>query len=201
MDIIQLPIDKKEYFAEENEKAAICLHHTVSAGSANAVKQYFESTPERVGVAFMVEKSGGIFQLFNEKYYSYHIGKGSTTKDNKKIIGIEIINEGILKKKGDKYYWFDGKQLYKDEPFILNEPWRNENYFARYTEAQFISTVELCKYLCNKHNIPRSVLTGYDYKKEYFQFKGILSHHNLRPDKTDVSLAFDLKRFQAELLK
>ena len=98
MRMIKNYLPAGQYFAEETKKIQIVLHHTVSAGTTNAVRDWFAQTAERVATAFVIGKDGSVLELFDPKHWAYHIGKGSTSQHNKQSIGIEIVNEGLLTK-------------------------------------------------------------------------------------------------------
>lgn len=199
MIIKQLLINSKEYKKEIFIKDLIVLHHTVSSGTAEAVKSWWESTPDAVATAFIIEKDGSIYRTFDERYWSWHMGPGSGIINNKRSIGIEIINEGPLVKRGDSYYWWEGKKIYKGPISTLSVPWRNELYFASYTDEQITSVTDLCKHLCKSYNILPYVIHNYTFDKKYRDHKGIVAHHNMQSYKTDVSKAFDLSKLSRDL--
>ena len=199
MRMIKNYLPAGQYFAEETKKIQIVLHHTVSAGTTNAVRDWFAQTTERVATAFVIGKGGSILELFDPKHWAYHIGKGSTSQHNKQSIGIEIVNEGLLTKTDNGFMWFDGKHKYNGEVYEHNTAWRGSKYFAKYTDDQIISAGMLCGELCRIFNIPKRVMLGFNYAPENLQYNGIVSHHNLRPDKSDVSPAFDFNTFTRAL--
>lgn len=194
MDIQKTDFPDRCYYHLEYPKRMIVLHHTVSSNALSAVDT-FRNNKAKIAVAYVIDKAGVIYELFNPHFWAYHIGSGSTYKHNQASIGIELVNEGGLKLSGNNYEWFFGK--YKGEVFESDASWRGYNYFAKYPEAQVLAAAELVKKLCSDFKIPADVLTNYCYKPEYMEdYYGVLSHHNLRKDKSDVSLAFNLKHFQ-----
>jgi len=194
-----------EYNKTVTPKTQIVLHHTVSS-TGQYVGDWFRSDngKSKVATAFVIDKDGTIYQLFDPKYWAWHIGKSSTQKHNQQSIGIELANEGLLTQHivgtQKRYFWFDGKHQYKGGVIKLPIMWRGSYFFAPYTAAQFRATVELVEYLCKEFNIPKEVICDYEYNKAHFDHKGIVSHHNLRPDKSDVSPAFRLELLQ-EILR
>lgn len=200
MNIIEKILPDNQYIKEATPKFQIVLHHTVGS-DAEGTYQQFLKTKERIATAYVVDKDGTIVKLFEPKYWAYHIGRGSLNHHNRKSIGIEIVNEGGLIKKGKEYYWFDGKLKYKGEVLALEEEYRGYKYFAKYTEAQIQTVNELVAKLCKEFKIPHKVVLSRDYKQSYFDFYGIVSHSNLRMDKSDVSPDFNLDELQAYLLK
>jgi N-acetyl-anhydromuramyl-L-alanine amidase AmpD len=194
MEIIKTDFPEKCYWSIQSPKRMIVLHHTVSATAFSPIET-FKKSDARVAVAYVIDPAGVIYELFNPAFWAFHIGKGSDHRHNKASIGIELVNEGGLDLKGGKYEWYFG--TYKGEVYESDAHWRDYKYFAKYPEPQFLACAELVKKLCKDFNIPNDVITNYCYKREYLDnYSGVCSHHNLRSDKSDVSLAFDLKRFQ-----
>ncbi len=219
MNLKKISFPENQYIKEAAEKRQIVLHHTVSSNAASSIA-WWKQTPERVAVAFIIEKDGTTLQLYEPQYWAYHIGKGSTSEQNRHTIGIEIVNEGILSRERDFpdrigargctqqpkstpqpiFKWCDGKALFTGKAITLPAPWRGSRYFACYSEEQYIAVAELVKYLSQRFQIPLLVNDTFVYDPANFAFQGIVSHHNLRSDKTDLSPAWDFKKFK-ELLQ
>lgn len=190
MNIIKKYLNTGQWIAEDTNKEQIVLHHTVSSTWTSAF-DWWNQTEQRVATAFIVDKDGTIYEVFPPNQWAYHLGKGTTSEHNKKTIGIEIVNEGPLTKKDNKYYWLDGKALYKYD--VVEENWRGYTYWASYTNKQFIAVVELLNKLIIDFRIEKNIITHKTYIPLLLNHKGILSHCNVRKDKTDVSPAFNLK--------
>lgn len=183
-----------EYFKEKQEKDTIVLHHTVSS-VGKYVDDWFKKDrgKSKVAVAYVVDKDGTVFELFNPKYWAYHTGTGNRNNIDKRSIAIEIVNEGTLDKIGDKFYWFDGKHEYHGNPMKLNRSWRNHLYFAEYTEAQIKAAIELIFHLFKDFpGIGKSFSNTFSFSESFFYTNGIIMHCNIRTDKTDLSPAFPL---------
>lgn len=193
---VYIDFPESQYFKQSHRKTQIVLHHTVSSNSQSPVN-WWKQTPERVACPFIIDKDGTIYQLFDSSCWAYHIGQGSTTQHNKQTIGIEIVNEGLLTQKiigkDKRFFWLDGKQEYLGQVFENASLWRGSRFFASYTKEQYQAVNELLKELCKDFAIPNKIATDYEFNKSYFDFNGIVSHHNLRPDKSDVSIAFDFR--------
>lgn len=205
MKITEYNIPETEYYKQETNKHQIILHHTVSKTFLSTFN-WWKQDGIHVATSFIVDKDGTIYQLFDPKYWSYHIGSGSNTLNNKGAIGIEIINEGQLYKREDNnYYWWvdnnypQGKVKYEGEVFDNSVKWRDFRYWAAYTKEQKSSVAELLHYLCNTFKINKKIVNSYEYDKNLLNENCIISHHNVRKDKTDVSVAFDLNKLQEVL--
>jgi N-acetyl-anhydromuramyl-L-alanine amidase AmpD len=172
------------------QKNHIVLHHTVSSGE-KGVYEWWCNDGKKVATAYVVDKDGTIYEYFDPKYWSYHLGGKAAKCHNINSIGIEIANEGALIKSDDNYYWFSRKNKYKGKVFEYE--WRGIKYWAEYTTEQFEAVTQLINYLCNKFNIPKTVYEKYDFNFDLLKnFRGIISHCNVRKDKTDISPAFNL---------
>lgn len=186
-----------QYVKEASRKEMIVLHHTVSSSAKSSI-DWWAKTPERVATAFVVGKDGMIHQLYEPEFFGYHIGKGSTTEQNRRSIGIEIVNEGLLTQaiEGNKkiFYWLDGKARFGGEVYRHSSLWRGSFFFAKYTEEQYQSVAYLLNKLTRDFNIEKRFLLGYAYSAANLNYKGICAHHNLRADKSDVSVAFDYNK-------
>jgi len=196
MKFIKRHLPETEYYPVKYKKEQIYLHHTVSSTAMSALN-WWEQDGVHVATAYVIDKDGTIYEAYNPKYWSYHLGlRGTGGKIDKKSVGIEIVNEGWLTKKNNVYYWFDGVAIYRDEVFELDNEWRGQKYFAAYTEEQVRAAAILTKFLAYNLNIPFKFVGNLDYDKNLaYDFSGILSHCNVRTDKTDVSPAFPMEAF------
>jgi len=177
-------------------KDLIVLHHTVG-GSAESTYRWWLMDPARVGTAYIIERDGTIFEVFDPEYWCYHLKVGDPEMDARSI-GIELASEGALTRVNEWLYAFDGqKKLYhvvtdKGRFYDHGDLWRGYQYFDSYDDPQIEACWKLCDYLIEKFGIPR--MTPADHLKEdrrkWWNFQGILGHHHVRPDKTDVHPGF-----------
>lgn len=200
------------YYAVAHPKERIVLHFT--AGHIRSDLGALTRHNYHVSVAFVVGRSGAIYQLFPSKFWSGHIGKGignSGNAQDKVTIGIELSNYGFLTERNgnlETYYsrMKDNKgnigpaDVYcsladKDAYHKTNTPFRQQSYYATYTNAQYDSLIILLRYLTVKYNIPRKFMpeaTRYEATTDVLSFKGIVSHINYRTDgKWDIGPGFD----------
>jgi len=116
---------------------------------------------------------------------------------NQNSIGIELASEGGLIKKADgKFYAFDGRQVFRDTYVDLGYEWRGYRYFDAYEEKQIDSLIFLLDKLCKDFSIPNKC-TVHDQNRfdtDLLKFKGVITHCNVRFDKSDVHLQFPWKR-------
>jgi N-acetylmuramoyl-L-alanine amidase len=168
-------------------------------------------TKQHVSVPFVVGRNGIIYNLFASKYWSYHLGPGAiggNTGMSRECIGIEISNIGPLKLIGDNlvttysdtdvYCSLAETQFYTK----LNTKYRNFEYFATYTPAQYEAISKLLKFLCAKYSLPKNFVNEpqrYAIMTEdaFKSFTGIVTHVNCRSDKVDIGPAFDWNKIIA----
>ena len=85
-----------------------------------------------------------------------------------------------------------------DKYIKLNSPYRGQEYFASFTESQYVSLILLLRYLTATKDIPRKFLPSeerFDTTEKVVDFQGILSHVNFRKSgKWDIGPAFDWDR-------
>ncbi len=89
------------------------------------------------------------------------------------------------------------KDVYCDlteSQYYRKASYRGYNYYATFTDAQYMSLITLLRYLTGRFNIPRRFLplaSRYETHNDIANFRGIVSHVNFRTDKFDIGLAFD----------
>lgn len=197
---LALPPD--QYFQEETRKDLIVLHFSAGSTAEGAVS-WWKSNKERVATAFLVGKGGKVYQAFDPKYWAAHIGSGHT-RNHKRSIGIEIINEGPLKMMadGNLAWWprnFTTPFCRVDETSrYVQHPWRGYDFWAAYPEEQIAATAELVAYLCARFSIPKELappVMRQNFRPQFFgSFSGVAGHQDFRKDKTDPGMALQLER-------
>jgi N-acetyl-anhydromuramyl-L-alanine amidase AmpD len=190
------------YYLIETPKDKIVLHFTAGVlhGDIGAL-----TTDQHVSVAYVVARSGETYELFDPKYWSYHLGRGATGGNkagSASSIGVEISNfgpleldeeKGILKTWSDKDYCSIDQT---DEYVYVAEGFRGKHYFATFTDEQYRTVDSLITNLCRKFNILRKLPSKSDREIKFTSApgEGIWSHQNFRADKHDMGPAFDWSR-------
>jgi hypothetical protein len=216
-----------KYFHDVVSKTQIYLHHTVG-GSALSTFKYWQNQSNRVATAYIIERDGTIYEVFDPHYWAWHLGLKTdvNTIANKQSIGIELASEGALrsgKELNDKlgYKRFDENYLYgfdidvvpfanakkiyhinNDKQKYWQGSFRGYNYFDAYDEPQVISANKLILYLCELFGISKHTIGNdyFSYKPELItKFSGVLTHCNVRIDKSDVCPNWDFKRTERVL--
>ena len=215
-----------KYYRELFDKKQIALHHTVSGNGVAGDIAWWIRSLFRIGTAFIIDREGVIHQLFNSKYYAYHLGVKTSTLNQKGIIGmtsknlnaqsigIEIDSWGGLIKEKDLYYpakWDSKRNLYvpnyKCNPLFSSQVVKYQDgfrgffYYEKYTEKQIESLFHLLRYLTTTHSIPRFYNADmWDVSgKALAGQKGIWSHVSYRKDKADCHPQHELIKMLKKL--
>lgn len=208
--------DTSYYYTEETTKTAIVLHYT--AGQLVGDIPTLTAKDNKVSTAFVLARDGTPYRLFDEKYWSYHLGKdcvGGNSVNSKRTVAIEISNFGWVSESGNNLKIYSGSGVYctKDETALfhtLPADWRGHRFYATFTKEQYASLKKLLRYLCAKYNIPYKFLSGsggaasaprynlFASADDAKGYKGIAAHSNFRSDKWDIGPAFDWHKLEEE---
>ena len=143
---------------------------------------------------YTISREGDIFEHYNPEYYTDFMGIKEVDKKS-----ISIVLENMCSVVKD------------DNSFInwLNEPCPNDNvlekkflglqYWESFPEEQFNSTVELCKKLCERFDIPKKIIDFHHYNSNIHNFKGIVLKSNYLEDSSAINPLFDLNKFNEQL--
>lgn len=187
------------FYPTETEKTSICLHFTV--GYITSDIQALTNPTSHVSVSYVVDRGGRIYELFPDKYWSYHLGSGAVGGNatmSKHSIGIEISNYGPLNLKGGKLIDAYGNTYCSDSETDLYDrcEYRGKEYYASMTQEQVGATAALLKYLCSTHGIPLAFKEDdsvFASTSQAISFRGIFYHTNVRKDKFDWPFSPSLK--------
>jgi len=200
-------LDPADYYDDKYHKDLIVLHFTAGSSARGAYSTFAKRG--HVATAFIIGRDGAIYELFDRKCWAYHLGMRSGNsghKHDKRSIAIEVVNVGPLKEADDNpnqlNWWppedeFCTKWCTKDETNKYKRVSdRGIDYYATFTDAQYISIKRLLTYLCAKYNIP--MIAPSDKLKTdvdgLANFKGIIAHQHYRQDKYDMGPAFKWDR-------
>jgi hypothetical protein len=203
-----ISFDKKNYCEIKDVKRQIVLHHTASGGTGEAVARYFDSTPERVAVAIVIDRDGQIKQLFDPDFFGYHLGVDH--KDfakvnlpymphlDQKSLAIELISWGFLNYShiNNTYTSWAKKTVPAEEVIFYDQPFNGYSYFQKYTKEQILSLERLLIYWNYKYRIPLKYKYDLMFKQNkdaLIGYPGMYSHVSFRGnDKTDLHPQPDL---------
>jgi len=216
MQIIKKHLTNGQYITEEFEKFSLFLHHTISTTWQSAWR-WWNSTPERVGTAYIIGRKGEIIECFDPGVHAYHLGiKGDDNWQEKHSIGIEIVSAGPLRLVDNIFRFYPlwpNKSTYSvinpSESYSFADPWKGHTYWHAYSNEQ----VESLKWLIGKLylDFPSLSLDGdiekifeYDFDVVKNHIPGIHAHCTVRQDKSDIfpypPLIEALKEVQEEII-
>jgi len=191
---LEKDLPRGEYWAQLYKKDLIVLHFTAGYTWRSAYNTFLR--PGRVATPYIVDVTGPLFvvQLFDPKFWSYHLGIKKPYSNNwnndKRSIGIEIVNIGPVWKKGIHYKDYTGKIW--PEGDVVVAPNRDADGGVRFPEEQIYAVCDLINWLCQEFDIPRQVPADKMSMQlpEVGEFKGIATHQHFRKDKYDMGSAF-----------
>ncbi len=182
------------YWKAEHKKEIIVLHFTAGYNWKSAYNVF--KKPNRVATSFIVDIKGPkyIVKIYDEKYWSYHLGiRGVESKNwinDKRSIGIEIVNIGPVWNKNGKWVDYVKKEWPEDK--IIKGKNRDAAGGVKFPGSQVDAVCDLVNYLCDKWSIPRKVPKNKMSCQlpAISMFKGIVTHQMFRQDKYDMGAAW-----------
>lgn len=148
---------------------------------------------------FTIDRKGNVYQNYNPKYYSDFIKEKGI---DKKIISITLENQGWLLKdllKGKYIDWVGN--IYRRKAKVIEKRWRGKQYWDPYTASQVKSASDLIEYLCQEYEIPNDCVGHNTFIEGVELFEGITYRSNYYKDNTDLSPAWDFKKFKKRIEK
>ena len=169
-------------------KKKIIRHHTVSE-LQSAIKTLTEST---ISVAYVVSRSGVIYEISEPNSYAWHAGQGAGYQNSQmsfETVGIELANMGPLKLVGNNLIDIYGvPYCTKDQQDAYDKcDFRDYDYFATYTHEQKVATEKLCTWLLDHFGLPDVRINDCFYDLEKVKKSTVINHCNIRKDKSDIS--------------
>jgi hypothetical protein len=203
MKTIIIPFQK--YFKKEYKKTQIYIHHTVSPNKLQnrgpeGDVAHWNNQSYNLGTYCIIDSDGTVYELFNPKYWSNHLGIKKSVFANHNVIyqkldntsiGIEIDSLGPLvwTKKGYSSYAYPGHfNVPNDRVIDYGEKgFRGHRFYEAYTLEQIESLRLLLSSLTDDNNIPKHYnSTMWEVSKEALKgVPGIWSHTSVRSDKSD----------------
>jgi hypothetical protein len=144
---------------------------------------------------YTISRNGSVYEHYSPKYHTDFL---NIKEVDKKTISIILENMGCLfKTHTDKYINWLNEVC--DEKDVIEKSWLGYLYWEKLTDEQLVSTVELCKYLCDEFCIPKVMIEFHHFHKDISKFKGIVFRSNYIEDCSDINPFFDIGNFN-ELL-
>lgn len=205
MKTINIPFQK--FFTRHYRKTQIFIHHTVSPNKLQKGRgvqgdvDHWNNQTYNLGTYCIIDSDGVVYQLFDHKAWSNHLGLKKSTFDSYNIpyykldktsIGIELDNLGplIWTKKGYTSHAYPGL-FYVPKNRVIDygvKGYRGHRFYEAYTPEQIESLRFLLGSLTDEYSIPKHYNeTMWEVSKEALSgVSGIWSHTSVRSDKSDV---------------
>jgi hypothetical protein len=194
-----LRLPPSEYFPQPVHKTGIAIHHTVGRSARSTFEWWAKGRangrPQLVGTAYLVDRDGTVFEVFDPSNWAYQFGLDWTPAARiafeKRFIGIELASEGGLIEANGNLYCFDIQSprtlKHRDEAFDHETVYRGYRWFDRYEDPQLMALARLVDDLCSRFEIPRlHPAPPFDYYGDALAgFQGIIGHAMVRADKSD----------------
>ena len=199
-------LPKGEYLEGPIGNQYIFLHHT--AGNHNPYKtidHWGRDSRGRIATEFVLggknhrngddEYDGVMVQAFPEKGQGWHLGRTGSGWMNRHSVGLEICNMGYLT---DDYKTYVDSRCKLSEVTTLEKPFRGHLKWHSYTEEQIKATEQWIRYVGERDQIDirkglqefikkHGAQEAFDFQEDayYGKVKGLLTHTNVRRDKSD----------------
>lgn len=204
-------LDRGEYKSGPTDKFYVFLHHTAGSHDPYAtIRHWNNDTRGAIATQFVVgNKStrgdatydGEVVACFPDEGWAYHLGKNNSRLLHPHSIGVEICNYGWLEPRNGQFYTYVNSVVPDDQVCDLGFEFRGYRYYHKYTEAQIASVQQLLHEISRRHAqvdlgaglaawlATQSPGEAFDFKHEACngEVRGLLTHANTRPDKTDCS--------------
>jgi hypothetical protein len=209
-------LPENEYVKKETSKKYIFLHHTAGRNNPyNTVDYWAQDDRGRIGTNYIIgglpidyskrssnkadrQYNGRVVRCIKDEYRGYHLGPVSSNAIIENSLSIELCNAGKLEKINDKYFtWFES-EVDPSQVIELENEFRGSKYYHAYSQNQLESLKALLIYLSKRHGInlrigmkewlEKETFGAFEYKNEADNgnIEGLLSHTNVRTDKSDV---------------
>lgn len=165
------------HYDKTSTKKAICLHYTAGAMASSDCNVLFKKFRE--GVHYLVGRDGSIYRLFDDKYYSGHLGGfenqknedkrlinfAGTTRNNQKTTS-SLHNESISIEISNLGYDVEKKEYDNEADFVLSHKYRKKTSYESLPSQQLDAICYLVYYLQQKHSTIPNVWQVDNYSDE-----------------------------------
>ena len=215
MDLVKKHLTNGQYLSSIHEKISAFLHHTVGTTAMGAWR-WWNSTPDRVGTPYIIDRDGTIYECFNPKYWAFHLGvRGDDNWHEKHSINVELVSAGPLRFVDGEYRFYPlwpnkirFTVINPSEVYTFTKPWKGHEHWHLYTDDQ----LESLKWLLGRSTLDFPSLVFANDVDSIFEFNqsvldnhspGLWTHNTVRKDKSDPfpypPLIKALKELQKEL--
>lgn len=190
-------VNRENYYKTKHKKKQIILGGSLRSGS-NRIKRLQNKRygKSKEWCTFSINRNGKIFQHYDPVYYTDYMGVKDIDKHSISIV-LENMGSVFYDYQTEKYLNWIFEEC--NEELVYEKNWKGFRYWEAYTEAQFDSTVALCRYLCDKYKIPVDSLGFNVHHMDAKNFQGIVTRSNFSVDYNDLNPSFNFAYFLSEL--
>lgn len=196
IDNITYAISENNRYKTEIAKTQIVLGTSLRKNSNHIVRlQHKEYGKTKKWNTFTISRTGVIYEHYDPRYHTDFLGLKEV---DKKSISIVLENMGCLFMTPDGKYinWLNEVC---DAEQVIEKPWLGYNNWEKISDEQIVSTIELCRMLCEEYGIPKAMIEFHHYHKDTSKFRGIVFRSNYIEDSSDINPLFDIGRFNEML--
>jgi hypothetical protein len=177
-------------------KSQIILGTSLRKGSNHIIRlQHKEYGKTKKWNTFTISREGKIYQHYDPKFHTDFLG---IKEMDKKSISIILENMGCLfKTPNDRYINWLNEVC--DEDNVIEKTWLGYNYWEKITNEQILSTIDLCKHLCDEYGISKTLIEFHHFHNDISKFKGIVFRSNHIENSSDINPLFDINMFNEML--
>jgi N-acetyl-anhydromuramyl-L-alanine amidase AmpD len=209
-------LPKNQYVGKRKKAISQIYIHFTEGGSVSGCINTWKSNSDKIATNFILDKNGDIYCVMPEDSWAYQLGirfksnkiddkfKTKEWSDNieQMAIGVEVVNEGSVKK-NSKGFYFEGGDRYIEVSQTVRLPMSHRGYFdyVDFTDEQYKSLEKLLHYLTDKYNIPKNYTNPFSVNLNALNgVPGIFTHVCVRhPDKNDCAPLPKLVKLLKEL--
>lgn len=138
-------------------------------------------TIDRFGIFYIHANPNNITNYFN-----------SSEIDSNSII-ISLENVGWLSKQDDSYRTWDNQKYTNN---IVDKMWRGKQYWADYSEEQYLALSQLLNYLFNEYAINKYIVDNNVFNNNSHKINGVINRSNFNKDYYDLTPAFNFNKLK-----
>jgi N-acetylmuramoyl-L-alanine amidase len=144
--------------------STIVIHYTSGCTLDGAVS-WFKNPKAKVSAHYVIGRDGTIIQMVNNEDTAWHAGRSEWNGVkwvNQFSIGIELVNWGVLKKRGNSFSAWPGNysRVYNErklgKPILINKKW-----WAPFSGKQIDKCTDLCAELRDRYDLDAANIVGH----------------------------------------
>lgn len=144
---------------------------------------------------YTISRDGKVYQHYDDKFHSDFIG----IKDGDKgSISIVLENMGSLFQT-DNHKYINWLNEYCEEENVVEKEYLGYVFWERIPDKQIESLISLCLELCEKYNIPKTLIEFQHYHKDIPKFRGVVFKSNYFEDSGDINPLFEIDKLNLML--